>query len=154
MTKKNVRYYISRKRQFLRKLHPLALFLTQLFSVYKIWKLSDSTGQIVLNDFQRARLSRRLIFLAPPPTPSLSPISKLSLFLSVRRRSSLLKAERKRSRKIIRRRESLVLYKSCNTLCCIRVSAKISKIIKMRESGHKPVSSSQINQFHGCHNSR
>ena len=72
--------------------------------------------QRVLNDLQRARLSFGptiwlLATLLPP-----SPVSKLSLFLSlfVCRRSSLMTGEG--GSQIIRRRECLVLYKSFNAL--------------------------------------
>ncbi len=56
-----------------------------------------------------------------PPSPPTSPVSKLSLFLSlpVCHRKSLLMGERGwmgRSQ-ISRRRESIILYKPLNTLC-------------------------------------
>ncbi len=75
--------------------------------------------QRVLNGLKRTRLShRRIIGSSPTPSPK-SPISKLSLFLGllVYHRSRLLTGggrEWERSQ-IIRRRESLVLYKLFNT---------------------------------------
>ncbi len=62
--------------------------------------------------------------LAPSPPP-LSPISQLSLFLSppVFRRPSLRRGKGGSAwgtSQIIRRRETLVLYVSINTLCCRR----------------------------------
>jgi hypothetical protein len=75
-------------------------------------------GSRILNDLQWTRLSRRrMISSAPFP----SPVSKMSLFpsLPVRRRSSLQTGEGEMGwvrSQIIRRRESLVLFKSFNTL--------------------------------------
>ncbi len=65
-----------------------------------------------LNDLQRTRLSRRhMIWLLPHPLPS--PVSKLDRRHTgrLRKRDNLLTEEGGR------RRESLVFYKSFNTLC-------------------------------------
>jgi hypothetical protein len=91
-----------------------------LRKVTHITKVSPSLMQRVLYDFERTRLSRRrMIWLLPHQLHP--PASILSLFLSlpVCRRSSLLTGEGGRGwgrSQIIRRRESLVLYKSFNTL--------------------------------------
>ncbi len=73
-------------------------------------------NQRVWNDLLRTRHSiDRMIWLPHPPP--LSPVSKLSLFLTlpVYRPSSLLMGEGFGRSQIIRPRESLVLYKSFNT---------------------------------------
>ncbi len=77
-------------------------------------------SQRVLSHLQRTRLSR---CLAPPPTPSL--VKKLSLILFLCVAGRAFGRERGKGRGMeeepwyIRRRESLVLYKSFTTLCSI-----------------------------------
>jgi hypothetical protein len=98
--------------------------------------------QRILKDllYSRGRGFLAVVWLGPSPT--LSPISKLSLFLSLPlcRRSSLLTGvwgEGRRSQ-IIQQRESLLLYKSFTTLSptvnCITVCWEKSQLIQQRES--------------------
>jgi hypothetical protein len=78
--------------------------------------------QRVMNDLQRSRLSsRRMIWLLSPSPPP--PVSKLDgqHVEKMRKRDNMLMGEGGRSQ-IIGRRESLVLYKSFNTLWYINHS--------------------------------
>ncbi len=72
----------------------------------------------VLNDFSENKAFSPSYDLGPPPPPPLSPVSELSLFLSlpVCRRSSLLKGEGEEPNNTTATK-SLILYKSFNTRC-------------------------------------
>ncbi len=97
-------------------------FAWHFFVIYKCFSIpcqfmsySVSPPPVSIEWFIEDQAFFRSYCSAPRPPPSPSPFSKLSLFLSlpVCRRSSLLTGWAIS----IRRRESLALYKSFNTLC-------------------------------------
>jgi hypothetical protein len=90
-------------------LAPLLMYKTRLGSPREYWMIYRGPGFLAVVWFG----------ISPTPSHTTSPVSKLSLFLSlpVCRRSSLLTEKGGRGRsQIMGRRESLVLYKSFNTL--------------------------------------